>query len=62
MTEQDWHQVLDVAVGYLGAKGLLLVVNKAFLEPAAVFVGRWAWRKADTALGDTLPDWIPPAE
>ena len=57
----DVRIVGDIVVGSLLASGLRLVVLKAFLEPAATFIGQQAYRKADEALGDRLPDWVPPA-
>lgn len=57
----DVRIVGDIVVGSLLASGLRLVVLKAFLEPAATFIGQQAYRRADAALGDRLPDWIPPA-
>jgi hypothetical protein len=60
-TGDDVRIVGDIIVGSLLAGGLRLVVMKAFLEPAAVFIGRVAYRRADVALGGRLPDWITPA-
>jgi hypothetical protein len=56
----DIRIVGDIVVGSLMAGGLRLVVAKAFLEPLATYVGQKAYREADKALGDALPDWIPP--
>ena len=56
MTATDLHTVADVVVGSLIAGGLRLVLLKAFIEPAAVFVGRGAYRRVDEAMGDRLPD------
>ena len=56
----DVRIVGDIVVGSLLASGLRLIVVKAFLEPAAMFIGREAYRRADRALGDRLPDWVPP--
>lgn len=56
----DLRIVGDIIVGSLLASGLRLVVMKAFLEPAAVFIGQRAYRRADAALGDRLPDLFPP--
>jgi hypothetical protein len=50
------HTVADVVVGSLIAGGLRLVLLKAFIEPAAVFIGLGAYRRVDEALGDRLPD------
>jgi hypothetical protein len=58
MTTADLHLVADVVIGTLLAGGLRLILLKAFLEPAAAFIGRRAYRRADQALGDRLPDWI----
>ena len=54
----DVRIVGDIIVGSLLAGGLRLVVIKAFLEPAAVFIGQAAYRKADQLTGDRLPDWF----
>jgi hypothetical protein len=58
MTSADLHLVADVVIGTLLAGGLRLILLKAFLEPAATFLGRRAYRRVDEALGDRLPDWI----
>jgi hypothetical protein len=58
MTSADLHLVVDVVIGTLVAGGLRLILLKAFLEPAAAFLGRRAYRRVDEALGDRLPDWI----
>lgn len=52
----DVRVIGDIVVGSLLASGLRLVVLKAFLEPAAMFVGQQAYRRADAAMGDRLPD------
>jgi hypothetical protein len=52
----DLRIVGDIVLGSLLAGGLRLVVMKAFLEPAAMFLGQRAYRQADKALGDRLPD------
>jgi hypothetical protein len=56
MTATDLHTVADVVIGSLIAGGLRLVLLKAFIEPAAVFIGRGAYRRVDEVLGDRLPD------
>ena len=56
----DVRIVGDIVVGSLLASALRLVVIKAFLEPAAAYIGQEAYRRADRALGDRLPDWVPP--
>jgi hypothetical protein len=56
MTSADLHLVADVVIGTLLAGGLRLILLKAFLEPAAVFIGRGAYRRVDQALGDRLPN------
>lgn len=58
----DVRIVGDIVVGSLLASGLRLVVIKAFLEPAATYIGQEAYRRADRAMGDRLPDWVPPIE
>lgn len=57
----DVRIVGDIVVGSLLASALRLVVIKAFLEPAAAYIGQEAYRRADRALGDRLPDWVPPS-
>jgi len=60
----DVRIVGDIVVGSLLASGLRLVVLKAFLEPAAVFIGQRVYRRADDAVGGRLPDFLrgePPA-
>lgn len=52
----DLRIVGDIVVGSLLTSGLRLVVAKAFLEPAAVFLGQKAYKQADKALGGRLPD------
>lgn len=54
----DLRIVGDIVLGSLLAGGLRLVVMKAFLEPAAMFIGRRAYRRVDAALGDRLPDFF----
>jgi hypothetical protein len=54
----DLRIVGDIVLGSLLAGGLRLVVMKAFLEPAAMFLGQRAYRQADKALGDRLPDFF----
>ena len=56
MTSTDMHTVADVMIGSLLAGGLRLVLLKAFIEPAAVLIGRGAYRRVDEAMGDRLPD------
>lgn len=57
----DIRIVGDIIAGSLLAGALRLIVLKAFLEPLAVYVGQKAYRRADKALGDRLPD-LPIAE
>ena len=52
----DLRIVGDIVLGSLLAGGLRLVVLKAFIEPAAVFLGQKAYKQVDKALGDRLPD------
>jgi hypothetical protein len=54
----DVRIVGDIVVGSLLASGLRLVVLKALLEPAAVFVGQRIYRRADDAIGGRLPDFL----
>lgn len=56
----DIRIVLDIICGSILASGVRLVIMKAFLEPAAHWVGVEAYRYADRSLGDRLPDWVPP--
>lgn len=58
----DVRIVGDIIVGSLLAGGLRLVVIKAFLEPAAVFIGQTIYRRADQLSGDRLPDWFADQE
>lgn len=53
---EDVRIVGDVVIASLLASGLRLVVAKAFLEPAAVWLGRHGYRRLDAATGDRLPD------
>lgn len=52
----DIRIIGDIIAGSLLASALRLVVLKAVLEPAAVFIGQRAYRKADDLLDDRLPD------
>ena len=52
----DLRIVGDIVLGSLLAGGLRLVVLKAFIEPAAVFLGQNAYKQVDKALGGRLPD------
>jgi hypothetical protein len=52
----DLRIVGDIVLGSLLAGGLRLVVLKAFVEPAATFIGQHSYRQADRLLGDRLPD------
>lgn len=63
-TVDDLRIVGDIIVGSLLAGGLRLVVVKAFLEPAAVWLGQRGYRGLDRLTGDRLPDLFPrpPAE
>jgi hypothetical protein len=59
MSHWSWDDVRiigDIIAGSLLAGALRLIVMKAILEPAAVFVGRHAYRRVDDAMGDRLPD------
>jgi hypothetical protein len=55
-TWDDLRIIGDIVLGSLIASGLRLVVVKAFLEPAAVFIGQHAYRRMDQLTGDRLPD------
>lgn len=57
-TGDDVRIVGDIIFGSLLAGGLRLVVVKAFIEPAAIYVGQVAYRRADALTGDRLPDWF----
>lgn len=57
----DLRIVGDIIAGSLLAGALRLIVLKAFLEPVAAFIGQQAYRRADRALNDRLPD-LPVAE
>jgi hypothetical protein len=52
----DVRIVGDIILGSLLAGGLRLVVVKALLEPAAIYVGQFAYRRVDDAAGGRLPD------
>jgi len=55
-TADDVRIIGDIIVGSLLAGGLRLIVAKAFLEPAAVFLGRAGYRGLDRIMGGRLPD------
>jgi hypothetical protein len=57
----DLRIIGDIIAGSLLAGALRLIVLKAFLEPIAAYVGQQAYRRADHALGDRLPN-LPTAE
>lgn len=57
----DLRIIGDIIAGSLLAGTLRLILFKAFLEPAATFIGQSAYRRADRMLGDRLPDWVPPS-
>lgn len=57
-TWDDLRIVGDIVMGSLLAGGLRLIVLKAFIEPAATFIGQKAYRHADRVLGDRLPDFF----
>lgn len=52
----DVRIIGDIVVGSLLAGAVRLVIVKALLEPAAVFIGQQAYRRIDDAAGDRLPD------
>jgi hypothetical protein len=54
----DIRIIGDIIAGSLIASGLRLVVLKAVLEPAAVFIGQRIYRRADDAVGGRLPDFL----
>ena len=57
MTPPDDVRIVgDLVVASLLASGLRLVVIKAFIEPAAVWLGQRGYRRLDAATGDRLPD------
>lgn len=55
-SSDDVRIIGDIVVGSLLASGVRLVVVKALVEPAAVYVGQMVYRRADDALGGRLPD------
>jgi hypothetical protein len=55
----DLRIVGDVLIATFIASGLRLVIVKAFIEPAAVWLGRHGWKRLDAATGDRLPDLFP---
>jgi hypothetical protein len=58
----DLRIIGDIIAGSLLAGALRLIVMKAFLEPVAAYIGQQAYRRADKAMGDRLPDLPPIAE
>ncbi len=52
----DIRIVGDIIAGSLLASGVRLVAVKAFIEPLAMWLGQEAYRRADDALDDKLPD------
>jgi hypothetical protein len=58
----DLRIIGDIIAGSLLAGALRLIVLKAFLEPVAAYIGQQAYRRADKAMGDRLPDLPPIAE
>jgi hypothetical protein len=54
----DVRIVGDIVVGSLLARVLTLIAMKAFIEPAAIWTGKWGYRKADELSGDRLPDFF----
>ena len=60
MTPPDDVRIVgDVMLATLLAGGLRLVALKAFIEPAAGWLGRHGWKRLDAATGDRLPDLFP---
>jgi hypothetical protein len=55
----DVRIIGDVMLATLLTSGLRLVMVKAFIEPAAVWLGRHGWKRLDAATGDRLPDLFP---
>lgn len=55
----DVRVVGDIVLGTLLASAIRLIITKAFVEPAAVWLGQTGWRRLDNALGGWLPDWFP---
>lgn len=63
MMNQQWlideaRLTVAIALASLIANGVRLVFVKAFLEPAAAWIGRYAYRRVDELSGDRLPDWF----
>jgi len=52
----DVRIVGDVVLASLIAGGARLVLVKAFIEPAAVWLGQRGYRWVDSMLGDRLPN------
>jgi hypothetical protein len=52
----DARIIGDIVIGSLLASAIRLIAVKAFIEPAAVFAGKWGYRKTDELLGDRLPN------
>jgi hypothetical protein len=58
----DIRIVGDIIAGSLLAGVLRLILMKAFIEPAAIFVGKYAYRAADKAVQGKLPDLFDSAD
>lgn len=57
-TGDDARIIGDIVVGSLLAGTVRLIIVKALLEPAAVFLGQRGYRWLDDRTGDKLPDFL----
>ena len=57
-TSDDGRIIGDIVLGSLAYRLLALIAVKAFLEPAAVFIGQRGYRAVDRAVGDRLPNFF----
>lgn len=60
-TADDLRIVGDIVLGSLVASIIRLVALKAFVEPAAVFIGQAAYKQLDQISGDVLPNVFGPS-
>ena len=56
MNPPDARIAADVALGWLLARLVWLVIEQGIVRPFAAALGREAYRRADAATGDRLPD------
>ncbi len=56
MMLDDWHLVVDAAIGTIAARGIWLAMVKGIIEPVAAFWGHKGYQQLDKALNDSLPN------